>query len=144
MTGFVTTFSGYVMPAQCDHLGHMNVQHYFATVGEGVFAMQTAFGLGPSQVAARRLSLAVVHTEASFKSELVAGDVIRLDSGVIEVGTKSVTFRHRLIRVEDEAITFDALFKTVLLDLDKRTAVALPDDIRAAVLRHRITGAENP
>ena len=144
MTGYMTTFAGYVMPAQCDHLGHMNVQHYFAAVGEGVFALQTAFGLGPSQVAARRLSLAVVHTEATFKSELVAGDVIRLDSGVLAVGTKSVTFRHHLIRVEDGAIAFDALFKTVLLDLDSRTAIALPDDIRAAVLRHRITDAENP
>jgi acyl-CoA thioesterase FadM len=144
MSGFVTTFSGYVMPAQCDHLGHMNVQHYFATVGEGVFVLQTAFGLGPSQIAARRLSLAVVHTDATFKSELVAGDVIRLDSGVIEVGTKSVTFCHHLIRIEDEKVAFEALFKTVLLDLDSRTAVALPDDIRAAVLRHQISVTENP
>ena len=144
MTGFTTTYAGCVMPAQCDHLGHMNVQYYFAALAEGVFALQTAFGLPPSEVATRRLSLAVVHTEATFMSELVAGDVIRLESGVLEVGTKSVTFRHRLIRVEDGMIAFDARFKTVLLDLDRRTAFALPDDIREAALSHQVAAAENP
>lgn len=132
MTGFVTTYTGYVMPAQCDSLGHMNLQFYFGAIGDGMFALQTRLGLGPKAVRDRGLSFAVVHAESDFKAELHAGDVIRLDSAILELGNRTATFRHRLMRIEDEALTFTCLFTTVLFDTRARRAVEIPDDIRAA------------
>jgi acyl-CoA thioester hydrolase len=129
--GFIETYRSVVAPAQCDHLGHMNVQHYFAAVSDGMFALQTHLGLGPSQVSERKLSFAVVRAETDFKRELVAGDVIRLLSGVEALGGKSATFRHRLLRVEDDELAFETLFKCVLLDLAGRQAHPIPDDIRS-------------
>jgi hypothetical protein len=38
------------IPADCDHLGHMNVQHYFAAVSDGMFAMMVCLGLGPEEI----------------------------------------------------------------------------------------------
>ena len=79
----VETFRSVVAPSECDHLGHMNVSRYFAAVSDGVFAFQTTVGLGPTDVReGRQLSFAVVRAESDFKSELSAGDVIRLLTAV--------------------------------------------------------------
>ncbi len=90
---FVETYRSVVAPSDCDHLGHMNVASYFAAVGDGTFAIQTALGLGPKDLReGRRLSFAVVHAKSDFIAEVAAGEVIYLESGVKELGTKSAVF----------------------------------------------------
>ena len=133
MSGLTATYQDYVMPSMCDHLDHMNVQYYFAAVSDGMFAFQTKFGLGPKAVKERGLSFAVVRAETDFRSELSAGDVIRLDSGLLEIGSKSATFLHRLVRIEDESLAMQTKFKAVLFDLNARRAAEIPDDIRKAM-----------
>jgi acyl-CoA thioesterase FadM len=141
----VETWRGTVQPHQCDILGHLNLQYYFACIGEGMFAFQMDFGLGPAQVKARQLSFAVVHSDSNFRAELVAGDIIALRSGVEKLGSKSATFYHRLMRLEDEACAFDVHFKCVLLDLATRKARDLPDDVRTKAQKFLVEPAEmNP
>jgi len=48
----------------------------------------------------------------------------------MEIGTKSITFRHRLIRAEDGAVAFESIFKCVMLNLDTRRAEAIPSDVK--------------
>ena len=128
---FVETFRSVVAPADCDHLGHMNVAKYFAACSDGVMAFQTGLGLGPSDLRdGRKLSFVVVRAESDFKSEIVAGEVISLQTGLEEIGGKSVVFRHRLIRVEDNFVAFETTFRCVLLDLENRRVVDIPDDVR--------------
>ena len=129
---FIETFRAVVAPSDCDHLGHMNVSRYFAAVSDGMFALQTALGLGPKDVReGRRLSFAVVRAESEFKSEIAPGEVVLLESGIEELRTKSAVFQHRLIRLEDRGITFETVFRCALLDLENRRAVEIPDDVRA-------------
>jgi len=47
MPRFIETFRGTVGPTDCDDLGHMNVQHYFAAISNGMFAMMNRLGLSP-------------------------------------------------------------------------------------------------
>jgi len=112
----VETFRSVVAPRECDHLGHMNVSCYFAAAGDGVFSFQTLVGLGPTDVRdGRRLSFTVVRSESDFKSELQAGDVIRLVTTLKDIGSKSAVFRHILERVEDGTVAFEtshSRFKT--------------------------------
>jgi acyl-CoA thioester hydrolase len=119
-----------VAPADCDHLGHMNVQHYFRAVSDGMFSLMTEVGLPPTEIRARRLSFAVVHAETDFRAELIAGDVIALRSGVEAIGRRSAQFRHELINVASGETAMTTRFTCVLLDLERRVAVELPDDIR--------------
>ena len=44
MATFVETYCAVVAPMDCDHLGHMNVQHYFAAVSDGMFSMMARLG----------------------------------------------------------------------------------------------------
>src|SRR5262245_36450958 len=95
-TAFVETYRATVDQSHCDHLGHMNVQHYFAAVSEGMFSLMGRLGLDPQEIQRRRRSFAVVRAETDFQRELRAGDVISLESTVLKVGEKSVTFEHHL------------------------------------------------
>lgn len=131
MAGLVS-YRAVVDPSDCDFLGHMNVSRYFAACSDGVFAIQCAMGLTAEDMRqGRRLSFAVVHAKSDFIAELAAGDAIYLVTSVQEIGGKSMTFRHRLHRSADDGIAFETLFKCVLMSLDTRRAVTVPDDIRA-------------
>jgi acyl-CoA thioesterase FadM len=70
---FVETYRATVARADCDHLGHMNVQHYFAAVGDGMFAIMVRLGLGPEEIRRRQMSFAVVRAETDFHQELHQG-----------------------------------------------------------------------
>jgi acyl-CoA thioester hydrolase len=78
----------------------------------------------------RRLSFAVVHAESDFKAELSAGDAIRIETEIMAIGSKSLTFRHRLLRVYDNVVAFETKFKYVMLNLETRGAVQIPDAVR--------------
>jgi acyl-CoA thioester hydrolase len=125
------SFRSVVDPSDCDFLGHMNVSRYFAACSDGVFAIQTEMGLSAKDMRdGRQLSFAVVHAESDFKSELIAGDSIYLETQVMNIGSKSMTFHHRLIRAEDRSVAFETVFKCVLLSLKDRKAVSIPEDVR--------------
>ena len=128
----VETYRATVAPSDCDHLGHMNVQHYFAAVSDGMFAIMVRLGLGPEEIRRRQISFAVVRAETDFHRELRPGDVIALESTVLTLGEKSATFHHRLKDVATGDIAMSTDFRCVLLDLEKRKATSIPDDIRAA------------
>ena len=129
---FVETYWATVAPADCDHLGHMNVQHYFAAVSDGMFAIMVRLGLCPEEIRRRQISFAVVRAETDFHRELRPGDVIALESTVLTLGEKSETFHHRLKDVATGDIAMSTAFKCVLLHLETRKATPIPDDIRAA------------
>ncbi|MCR9276143.1 MULTISPECIES: acyl-CoA thioesterase [Mameliella] len=125
------SFRSVVDPADCDFLGHMNVSRYFSACSDGVFAVQAELGLTARDMReGRRLSFAVVHAESDFRAELQAGDAIWLESNVMAVGGKSMTFRHVLKRAEDGAVAFETVFKCVLMDLVTRRAIEIPPDVR--------------
>ena len=139
MSGYIETFRKAVSPSELDHLGHMNVQYYFAAIGSAITSFQIGLGLTPTDMReGRRLAFVVVHGENNFKAELKAGDVIKMETGVSEIANKTVTFHHRLFKVESDTLSFDTHFKCVLMNLDTRRAVEIPDDIRSKLETYRV------
>ena len=129
---YVETFRCTVSPADCDHLGHMNVQHYLRAVSDGMFNLELHLGLTRDEIQRRKISFAGVHVEMDFHRELFAGDVIALESTVLELGNKSGTFHHRLKNTATGEVAMSAEIKAVLLDLVTRKAAIIPEDIRKA------------
>jgi acyl-CoA thioester hydrolase len=97
-----------------------------------MFAIMIRLGLGPDEIRRRQISFAVVRAETDLHHELRAGDVIALESAVLKLGEKSATFHHRLKNAATGVISMSTEFKGVLLDLQKRQATSITDDIRAA------------
>lgn len=108
----------------------MNVQHYFRAISDGMFCLQIQLGLTLEEVKRRKISLAAVHAEMDFHRELYAGDVIALESTILNLGNKSGTFHHRLKNTATGEVAMSAEIKAVLLDLETRKAAVIPDDIR--------------
>ena len=129
---FIETYRGTVGTADCDDLGHMNVQHYFAAVSNGMFSMMSRLGLTPEEIRRRQISFAVVHAETDFHRELRSGEMLLLESTVLRLGDTSATFQHRLRNLSTNSVAMTTDFKCVLLDLRKREAIPIPEDIRAA------------
>lgn len=125
------SFRSVVDPFDCDFLGHMNVSRYFAACSDGIFAIQSEMGLTANDMrSGRQLSFAVVNAQSDFRAELSAGDAIKLETSVIEIGSKSMTFRHRLIRSEGDIVAFETVFKCVMLSLETRRAANIPEEVR--------------
>ncbi|NIR30199.1 MAG: acyl-CoA thioesterase [Gammaproteobacteria bacterium] len=136
---YLETFRATVAPADCDHLGHMNVQHYFRAVSDGMFAVMVRLGLTPEEIRRRGLSFAVVRAETEFHHELFPGDVIALESTILKVGGRSATFHHRLRNLSTDDLVMSTEFKCVLLQLGKKQAAVIPRDIRDAAAEHFAT-----
>ena len=133
---YVETYQDVIRPADCDHLGHMNVGRYFEIMGDGVFGLQTRLGLTPDDVrSGRRLSFVGVHVEAGWHGEVSAGEILSVRSALLKLGTKSVTMHH-IIQAWENRPVFEARTKVALMDLNARRAVAVPDEVRAAAERY--------
>ena len=137
---FTTFYRRTVGPQDCDHLGHMNVARYFDACSDSGFALQALFGLTAEDVAAgRRLSLVVVTLTSDFQAEVHLGEAIRMETGIGRIGSKSLHLHHRLYAGHPERLAFTSTFKAVLLSLDTRRAVVIPDDLRAAMAPYMLT-----
>lgn len=128
---YIETHRATVTAGQCDHLGHMNMQFYFAVLNEGGNAMISRMGLSPHLIKQRRIAFAVVRMETDFLQELREGDPIVMDSAVESVTEKSVTLWHRLKTADGGREAMVTKCTLLMLDLDRRKAVAIPPDIRA-------------
>jgi len=128
-------------PEECDVLGHMNVSRYFACVSDAGLALQAAFGLDRANITGgRRQSFAVVHSDANFHAEVLAGEPIYMRSHVVDVGRRTASFHHRLYRSLDDHLLFEATFKCVLMDLEKRKASVVDEDLQQAMRAFMVGG----
>ena len=117
----------------CDALGHLNVARYFALCNVAGTAMQAEMGWPPGAAnEGRRYSFAVVQAESEFLAEVHAGQTLLVRPGLRSIGTKSAVFDN-LITLDDATPVFRSFWKSALMDLDTRRAVAIPDDMRAAL-----------
>ena len=64
-----------------------------------------------------------------FFGEVLEGETLETAVGIDTIGTKSATFDNRIYRT-DGTLVFRSLWKSALMDLDTRRAVAVPEDLR--------------
>jgi acyl-CoA thioester hydrolase len=119
-----------VMPAQCDHYGHMNVRHYAAMFDDAGWQMLTLAGISLTDIRARGLGTVVATLTIDFHHEIKAGQLALIKGAVTRVGAKS--FTHELRLYEVDSMTHCATQKTVevCFDTNARKGVPFPDDMR--------------
>lgn len=130
MSAFVT-YRGSVRADELDRLGHMNIQHYMGRLSLAGFAVMERIGLGESSAWNGRRALSMLRCEIDFRRELTQGEAIRIETEMLTVGTKSLTFRHRMIVEADGALAMEAKVVAVCIDLEARKSTPLPDDVAA-------------
>jgi acyl-CoA thioester hydrolase len=121
-----------VYPWLCDFNRHFATQNYMAVFDDATAHLLGHLGYLPRDIPRTNLGFADVRHEISYKKELLAGDLLLTKSSVVRVGTKSFTYRHRLIRLgDDEAESAEMIGVAVHFDLKRRVAIELPADFRA-------------
>ena len=127
----VETYLGRVSPLECDHLGHMNVQFYVAKVSDAAWHVMTSIGITPAFIRERRQAPAAVKQEIAYLKEALAGDLLRMESGVLEANGRKITFYHRLTKIETGQVVMTSKVFTVNMDLDARRSAPLDADVLA-------------
>lgn len=120
-----------VMPAHCDHYGHMNVRHYAAFFDEAGWHILARAGVSLTDLRSRGLGSVVATLTIDFHHEMTAGQLTLVTGSITRVGEKSLTYELKLF--EADAMTHCATQKTteVCFDTTARRSAPWPADVRA-------------
>jgi 4-hydroxybenzoyl-CoA thioesterase len=110
--------------------------HYFHQAFEEWFGQ--ALGVSyPDLVLKEKIGFPSVRVESEFLTPLRYGDRARVQIEVLDVGRSSLTLRYELYRMPDDVLSARATIKTVAIDNDTFTSVAIPDAWRERFERFR-------
>lgn len=137
-TGWIETYRGRVAPAECDYLGHMNIQFYVARISDATATLNNAIGFTAGYVRSQRRALVTVHQDISYIAEVMAGDLLVMHSGVSAAESKKVRVLHRLTRAGGNEPVMTANVLMVAMDLERRRAAAMDEAILAGMRKHLI------
>jgi acyl-CoA thioester hydrolase len=120
-----------IMPALCDHYGHLNVRHYSALFNDAAWQMMPLSGVPLGTMKARGLGTVVATLTIDFLKEVTVGQLVLIRGVVTKVGSKSLA--HELRLYETETMTHCATQKSVevCFDMTARASTPFPDDLRA-------------
>ncbi len=118
-----------VYPWQCDHMGHMNVMWYTGKFDEGTWHLFRQIGITPSYLREKQRGMVAVQQETTYKRELLAGDVITIRSGILEIREKVIRIYHEMVNGETDEVAATTTITGVHLDTGTRKSSPFPADI---------------
>jgi acyl-CoA thioester hydrolase len=127
------TYRGTVYPWQCDHVGHMNIMWYVGKFDEANWNLFARIGLTPTYLRESGRGMAGVQQNITYRSELLPGDIVEIKSVMLEIGGKSIRFRHEMRNAETGEIAAVCEITAVHLDREAHKSVAFPDAVRTLV-----------
>ena len=133
MAGWIETARTVVFPAQCDHLGHMNVRYYAHVFDDGSFLIWPLIGITRQLMETERAVTVVARTCTDFRNEVRVGAMLKVETGFIKLGTKSATHRQRLVDVETGTLHATQEVVEVCFDTSTRASVPMPESFRALI-----------
>ena len=127
------TYKGAVQSQECDSNGHMNVMFYinkFELAGRNSSA---EFGLTNHFLQESNFGIAVIEQLIHYKKEVYADDLLHVMSAAKGFTNKVFEFEHELWCTNRKELSAVMKIKLVILDLSKRRAVILPDQIKSGL-----------
>jgi acyl-CoA thioester hydrolase len=128
----VETILGTIRVDQCDHFGHLNIQHYSGVTSDAFMVLMTLIGLGKDAVKQRQIGVVATDKGLRFKRELRAGDIYMVESAFVVAEPARFHIAHRMTRLTDGKLALTADTTCVPLDLSLRRKTLMPDDLTEA------------
>ncbi|MFO1096950.1 MAG: thioesterase family protein [Xanthobacteraceae bacterium] len=126
----LVTYIGTVYPWQCDHVGHMNVMWYVGKFDEATWTFFHHLGVTPTYLRQANRGMAAVQQTIQYRKELMAGDVLRVESQLLDMRDKVVRFVHIMMNVEEETPAAICELTGVHMDTAMRKSTPFPPAIR--------------
>ncbi|ADU35877.1 acyl-CoA thioesterase [Variovorax paradoxus] len=123
--------------SDCDPAGIVFYPQYFVMLN-GLVEDWVNEGLGLSYhglVAERRIGLPTVKLDVDFRAVSRMGDQVMLGLAVERLGSRSMTLAVRCFGAESGEVRMQMTQVIVTTSLETHRAVAIPDDMRVAILR---------
>ena len=138
MNDLVDTYRGAVYPWHCDHVGHMNVMWYVGKFDEATWNFFTLLGITPAFMRANARGMAAVEQRIAYQRELLAGDVVAVRSGTIEIRDRVIRFVHEMRNAETSEIAAACETTGVHMDRAQRKSALFAPVIRAVAEKHLV------
>ena len=123
------TYRGAVYPWHCDQMGHMNVMWYVGKFDEATWNLFAELGVTSAFLRDHSRGMAAVQQNITYKRELLAGDVIAVRSGVLEIRDKVIKFVHEMRQAATGEISAVCVLTAVHMDLKARKSTPFPAHI---------------
>jgi len=134
MSELPVTYRGAVYPWHCDHVGHMNVAWYTGKFDEATWNLFNMLGITPGYMRANQRGMAAVDQHTKYLRELHPGDVVFIQSRLLELGGKRIRFRHTMYNGETNDLAATTELLGLHMNTDIRKTCPFPDDIIQAGL----------
>ena len=129
MSELFVAYRGVVYPWYCDHMGHMNVMYYVGKFDEATWQMFAAIGVTPAYMRDNQRGVAAIRQNISYRRELLAGDLITIYTGILEIEPKTIRFYHEMRNDGTGAIAATTVISGVHMDAQIRKACPFPKEI---------------
>src|SRR5262245_3360050 len=96
MSSLIDTYRRTVYPWHCDHMGHMNVMWSVGKFDEATWQFFARIGLTPEFLRRSGRGMAAVDQRIAYQRELVAGDIVSIGTGALEVRDRVLRFVHEM------------------------------------------------
>jgi len=130
-TGFIDTARDVVKPSEIDAFGLAAISAYIHRFSAANAHVLAAFGLTPAYLRDKGRGLSTFEFRLAFTGVLREGDVARVRSGLLHVGTSSMRILHRMTNGRTGALVSTLEQAGVHLDTAARRPAPLPDGLRA-------------
>lgn len=127
------TYRAIVLPAQCDHYGHMNVRWYAWHFDEAGFQIWTVANVRQAEMRERGIHVVVARTTTDFVRELTVGTSLVVRAGFTRVGNKSVAFISKMYSADTGDLAATQETVEVFFNPDTRKPAPMPDDFRERI-----------
>jgi acyl-CoA thioester hydrolase len=133
MNGYVESYRGQVLASECDLMGHLNIQYYISRMSHAPLTMGYLVGIVPEDLKERKRGFAAVQQNSRYMKELLAGDIIHMNSGVLKNTDKTITFHHKLFNSASGEQTMETTLTVAYMDIANRKAVPLTEEMRQKI-----------
>jgi acyl-CoA thioester hydrolase len=123
------TYRGVVYPWHCDHMNHMNVMWYVGKFDEATWQLLSLAGLTPHWLREQERGMVAVDQRTTYKRELVAGDLVTIRSGLLEIRAKVIRFFHEMSNEQTGEVAAVTVLTGVHIDTQTRKSTAFPEEI---------------
>ena len=119
----------------CDHMGHLNVRHYFGRANEGLSVLWLALGLSPNELRERGLTVRARDQHIRFHRELRPGAGFSLRAGVLARSAELITTYEEL-NAMSKAVSATIVTEAQLLERGSGAVVPWPESVITRAAEH--------
>jgi len=130
MDKWVESYRGVVYPWNCDHLGHMNVQHYVAMFDQAGYHLLHILGLHYDYSVPAGHAITDVQHTIKYQNEQRVGSLVTVHSGIVDVANKTFTILHKMSNSETGVLAATSEIVVVNFDLATRKAATILPETR--------------